>query len=155
MKICWILALLGCTVPGLALGGGMQKATVHAMRKVHCTQSIGGILGTIVGPSEDSECIEYEVRTEKVSYFIRPNRAILLLLDSDVSIKLAGNELLLHTSASVKDIRCNVVSMSLRSDSDKDKKERNYQDSRRCRTESGKEIPCADEPEDVRYQVAP
>jgi hypothetical protein len=155
MKTCWILALLCCTVPGLALGAGLQKAKVHAMRKVHCTtQNTGGILATIVGSGDgESECFEYELRTEKVTYFIRPNRAILLLLDSDVSIRLAGNELLLHTSESVKDIRCNVISMSLRSDSEK--KERNYQDSRRCRTESGKEIPCSDEPEDVRYQVAP
>ena len=116
MKICWILALLGCSIPTFALRGGMQKATVQAMRKVPCTgtesQSTGrnGFLSGLAGSSSGGgECIEYELRTEKVSYIIRPHRAILLLLGGDVSIKLADNELLLRTTESVKDIRCAVL----------------------------------------------
>jgi hypothetical protein len=36
MKICWILALFCCSTPLFGLSGGMEKATVHAMRKVPC-----------------------------------------------------------------------------------------------------------------------
>jgi hypothetical protein len=155
MKICWILALLCCSIPTFALRGGMEKATVHAMRKVPCmeTQSTGrgGILsGLLDGGSSGSvgECIEYELRTEKVTYIIRPNRAILLLLGGDVSIKLAGNELLLRTNDAAKDIRCSVLSMSLRSEAEK--RERSHQYTRNCYAESGREIPCPDEPQTFR-----
>jgi hypothetical protein len=154
MKICWILALLCCSIPTFAVRGGMEKATVHAMRKVPCTesQSTGrnGFLSGLAGSSGSgsSECIEYELRTEKVSYIIRPHRAILLLLGGDVSIKLADNELLLRTSQSVKDIRCAVLAMSLRSEAEiKDReRERSRPAPTRCHTESGREILCPDEP---------
>lgn len=151
MKICWILALLCCSIPTFALRGGMEKAIVHAMRKVPCmeSQSTGknGFLSGLAGTGSGSgECIEYELRTEKVSYTIRPHRAILLLLGGDVAIKLADSELLLHTSESVKDIRCSVIAMSLRSDAER--KERERERSRpapmRCYAESGREILCPD-----------
>jgi hypothetical protein len=151
MKICWILALLCCSIPTFALRGGMEKATVHSMRKVPCMESqntagnrlLSGLAGSSSG---GGECIEYELRTEKVSYIIRPRHAILLLLGGDVSIKLADNELLLRTSESVKDIRCAVLAMSLRSDAEK--KERERERSRpapmRCYAESGREVLCPD-----------
>jgi hypothetical protein len=95
-----------------------------------------------------NECIEYELRTGKVIYTIRPHRAILLLLGGDVAIKLAGSELLLRTSESVKDIRCSVFAMSLRSEAEKKERERERGRpiSTRCYTESGREIFCPDEP---------
>jgi hypothetical protein len=147
MKTYWIFALLLASIPTFALSGGMQKATVHAMRKVPCleTQSSGrgeALAGIVGGSSPANECIEYELRTEKVSYIIRPHRAILLLLGGDVSIKLAENELLLRTNEPGKDIRCAVLSMSLRSEAEKRERRR---DSQRCYAESGREIPCPDE----------
>jgi hypothetical protein len=110
MKTWPILLLLCCTVPGFALGGEMQKATVHSMRKVPCMDNpgAGGMVPGMTGViGVGSECTEYELRTTKVSYVIQPRRSVLLL---------AGGDLLLHTSESVKDIRCDVLSMSLLSD---------------------------------------
>lgn len=152
MKTCWILALLCCSVPVFAVRGGMEKATVHAMRKVPCMEAQGpnhgGFLAGLTGSSDAAnECIEYELRTGKVIYTIRPHRPILLLLGSDVAIKLAGSELLLRTSESVKDIRCSVLVMSLRSVAEKKDKDRELsRPTSRCYTESGREIFCPGEP---------
>jgi hypothetical protein len=155
MKIGWIFALLCCSIPTFALRGVMEKATVHAMRKVPCMEAQssgrGGMLsGLLAGGSSGTiaECVEYELRTEKVSYIIRPHRAVLLLLGGDVSIKLADSELLLRTGDGGKDIRCDVLSMSLRSEAEK--RERNHQYPRSCYAQSGREIPCPDEPGTVR-----
>jgi hypothetical protein len=161
MKTCWIFLLFSFSIPALALSGGMEKATVHAMRKAPCMEAQSasrgaGVLAGIAGTSDlgGNECIEYEIRTEKVSYVIRPNRAILLLLGGDVSIKLAGSELLLRTNESLKDIRCSVLAMTLRSEAEKREREREREASRpypqRCYTESGREFPCPDDAEDVR-----
>jgi len=155
MKTCWILVLLCSSLPALALSGGMEKATVQSMRKVPCmeTQSTGHggfISGLLDGgsPGMVNECIEYELRTDKVSYIIRPNRAILLLLGGNVLIKLADSELLLRTSNAPKDIRCAVLAMSLRSEAEKRDRERERARPAppRCYTESGQEIPCPYEP---------
>jgi hypothetical protein len=153
MKNCWILALLCCSVPIFALNGSMEKATVHAMRKVPCMESQntghGGFIAGLAGSSGvANECIEYELRTGKVIYTIRPHRAILLLLGGDVAIKLAGSDLLLRTNESVKDVRCSVIAMSLRSEAEKKERERERGRpvSLRCYTESGREIFCPDEP---------
>jgi hypothetical protein len=154
MKICWILVLL-CCAPILAFSGGIQKANVHSMRKVHCPegQSNGGILNAIIGPGDsDNDCIEYELRTEKVSYVIRPNRSVLLIPDSDVSFKMAGSILLLHTDDAPKDIRCAVISMELRSE--EEKKERSRPEPRNCRDKFNRDANCPDnpdEPANVRY----
>jgi hypothetical protein len=116
----------------------------------------GGILAGIAGTSGTgaNECTEYELRTEKVSYIIRPGRAILLLLGGDVSIKLAGSELLLRTSDSPKDIRCSVLAMTLRTEVEKKERERDRESSRefpsRCYTESGREILCPGESDALR-----
>jgi hypothetical protein len=129
----------------------MEKATVHAMRKVPCmeiqsTGRAGMLSGLVTGPSSGgvNECIEYELRTEKVSYIIRPHRAILLLLGGDVSIKLADNELLLRTSEAAKDIRCAVLAMSLRSEVEK-RERREHPAPQSCYAESGRQISCLDE----------
>jgi hypothetical protein len=152
MKICWTLVLLCGCIPAFALSGGMQKATVHAMRKVPCMEpqstGRGGVVSGLVfggGGGAVNECIEYELRTEKVSYIIRPHHAILLLLGGDVSIKLAENELLLRTSEAVKDIRCAVLAMSLCSEAEKRERERSAP--QRCYAESGRQISCRDESE--------
>jgi hypothetical protein len=148
MKIFYILVLLCCSVPALALRGGMEKATVQAMRKVPCTEvqssSHGGHLAELLAGNSNNvgECVEYELRTEKVSYIIRPHRAVLLLLGGDVSIKLADSELILHTNDGVKDIRCAVLAMTLRSEAEKQERNRAH----RCYAESGREIPCPNEP---------
>ena len=153
MKPCWILALLCCTIPAFALSGGMEKATVHAMRKVPCAEGQGsghggflsGFASVSAGPGTVGECIEYELYTAKVSYIIRPNRAILLLLGGDVSIKLAGDELLLRSSEAPKNLRCAVLAMSLLSDAEKTGG--SDQLSPRCYSRSGREYPCLEEPD--------
>ncbi len=143
-----ILALLCCTIPALALSGGLEKATVHAMRKVPCAQGqssshggfFSGLASATGGPGEIGECIEYELRTAKVSYIVRPNRAVLLLLGGDVSIKLAGGELFLRTSEAPRQLRCAVLAMSLLSDVEK--AEGGDPPLPRCYSRSGTEAPC-------------
>ena len=149
MRIGCILALLCSTNPALALSGVTEKATVHAMRNVPCmAQAI-----------DSDECIEYELRTGKVSYIIYPRRAILLEVGGDVVIRLAGNELMLRPSGAAKEIRCDVIAMMLRSEQEKKeqelewerdrKRERESQPSRYyprgCYTESGIEISCGEQ----------
>ena len=152
MKTCWILTLLCCSLPALALGGEMEKATVHSMRKVPCMDAAPqaarlGVLSNLVGGPSDigGECVEYELRTEKVSYVIRPHRPILLLLGGNVSIKFASSELLLRTAGAPKDIRCAVLAMSLRAAAEKaeQRSAHNYQSPVRC-FEAGREIRCPD-----------
>lgn len=148
MRSYWLLALLLSSIPTFALRGAMEKATVHAMRKVPCmeTQSTGrgGILAGLAGAGDGvNECIEYELRTEKVSYIIRPHRAVLLLLGGDVSIKFADSELLLRVNDGGKDIRCSVVAMSLRTDAEKREKAH----LRSCYAESGREVACPEDPD--------
>lgn len=149
MKTCWILVLLCAGFPAFALSGGMQKAVVHAMRKSPCTEGQSdaghhGVISGIIGTGTFSnQCIEYELLTNTVRYVIRPHVAILLLLGDDVYIKLAGDELLLRSSEAPKDIRCSVLSMSLRSDEDENEARREWNRSSVCRSESGEEVPCA------------
>ncbi len=160
MKSCWIFLLLCCSLPGLALSGGMEKASVHSMRKVPCAEiqstGRGGFLSGLANggssPGIVNECVEYELYSAKVSYIIRPHRAILLLLGGDVFIKLAGDELILHSSAQPKDIHCAVLAMTLRSEEEKREKEKEWEreheaEHRRnyppgCFTETGTAIPC-------------
>ncbi len=158
MKSCWILALLCCTLPAFALSGGMEKASVQAMRKVPCPGTAGrggfppGLVNGSSGPDNISECVEYELYTGKVSYIIRPHRAILLLLGGDVFIKLAGDQLILHTSAAPKYIHCAVLAMTLRSEDEKREKEKEWEREREaerrryyppsCFNETGTEVPC-------------
>jgi len=155
MKTCWILALFCSSIPAFALSGTMEKATVHAMRKVPCVEGQssghGGFLSGLANAGSagvPGECIEYEIQTAKVAYIIRPNRAILLLLGGDVSIKLAGDELLMHTSDTPKNIHCAVLAMSLLSDPEK--AELRDPAPPRCYASSGREIPCPLEPDPLR-----
>jgi hypothetical protein len=144
MKTCCILVLLCCAIPALALSGNMEKATVHSMRKVPCaeaqTSGRGGFFSGLAnsGVGMPGECVEYELHTAKVVYIIRPNRNILLLLGGDVSIKLAGDELLMRTPDAPKDVRCSVVGMSLLTDVNKSELTR----TRVCLNEDGREITC-------------
>lgn len=163
VKICCILALICSAPPALALNGSMERATVHAMRKVPCMEAqvsgSGEILAVNSGPDAGSvaaggpvagECIEYELRTGKVSYVIHPRRAILLEVGGQVSIKLAGKQLLLVASGGAKEIHCDVLSMTLRSEQEKREQEKEWerenQPSRHypsgCYTESGVEFSC-------------
>jgi hypothetical protein len=152
MKTCWIIALLCSSIPALALSGGMEKAVVHAMRKTPCAESPNNghrnaVLSELAGSAAGGgECIEYELRTQKVSYVIRPHVAILLLLGADVYIELAKDELLLHTSVVPKDIHCSVLAMSLRAKQE----QRERRQPPLCLSESGTEIACSDEPEPFR-----
>jgi len=154
MRKCWIFALLCCVIPGCAtpagaVMGAMEKATVHAMRKVPCMDSPGGGRPGFGGGGGVPECTEYELRSAKVSYRIRPRRSILLLLGGDVSIKLAGDQLLLHSNESVKDIHCDVLEMWLNSEEDKREQEKAWERERDrsynpqpCYSASGRETPC-------------
>jgi hypothetical protein len=149
-----------------ALSGSPERATVHAMRKVPCMEAqvpgIGEILAVSSGPDGGSvatggpvagECIEYELRTGKVSYVIHPHRAILLEVGGQVSIKLSGKQLLLQASGAAKEIRCDVLSMTLRSEQEKREQEKEWerenQPSRHypsgCYTESGMEFSCGED----------
>jgi len=157
MKTCWILALLISSFPAFALSGGMQKAVVHAMRKVPCTDGQSspghhGIIGGIVGTGGvGSECIEYELFTETVRYTVRPHIALLLLLGDDVTIKLAGDELLLRTSQVPKNIHCTVFAMSLRgSEEEENEANKEWRRSSVCVSESGEQVACSAESESFR-----
>ncbi len=164
-KICCILVLICSTIPALGLNGSMERATVHAMRKVPCTEARaagnGGMMAVSAGPdgvpvasgapvASAGECIEYELRTGKVSYVIHPHRAILLEVGGEVSIKLAGKQLILQTGDAAKEIHCDVRSMTLRSDQEKREQEKEWerdnQPSRQypsgCYNESGTEFSC-------------
>jgi hypothetical protein len=157
MKTCWLLVLLCSGFPAFALSGGMQKAVVHAMRKSHCTEGQSdpghhGVISEIIGTGTVSnQCVEYVLFTDTVRYVIRPRVAILLLLGDDVYIKLAGDELLLRSSEAPKNIRCAVLSMTLRG-SEEDENE--ARDERRhpsvCLSESGEEVPCSADPDTFR-----
>ncbi len=174
MKTGWISALLriklGCIIalicsaaPALALNGDMERATVHAMRKVPCMEARlagseeslaisaapeGGSMA-IVGPST-GECIEYELRTAKVSYIVHPHHAVLLEVGGEVSIKLAGKQLILQAGAA-KEIHCDVRSMTLRSEQEKREQQKEWERGNRpsrhypsgCYDESGTEFSCA------------
>jgi hypothetical protein len=160
MKTFWIFALLCCSLPAFALSGGMEKASVHAMRKVSCTDAQtpgrGGFLSGLANggnsPDIPNDCVEYELHTDKVSYIIRPHRVILLPLGGDVLIKLAGDGLILRISAEVKDLRCDVLAMTLRSEQDRREREKEWEREREaeggrqyppgCYTGTGTEIPC-------------
>ncbi len=166
-KFCCILVLICSTTPVLALNGSMERATVHAMRKVPCTEAraAGNVeimavnSGSDPGPvatapvASAGECIEYELRTGKVSYVIHPHRAILLEVGGEVSIKLAGKQLILQTGAAAKEIHCDVRSMTLRSDQEKREQEKEWErdnEPRRhypsgCYNESGTEFSCGED----------
>jgi hypothetical protein len=124
MKTFCIFAMLCCTIPAFALSGGMEKAIVYSMHKVPCPDSPGapraGTLppGYSEVPDAGGQCVEYELRTEKVSYIIRPRHVVLLLLGGSVAIKFAGSELLVHTGDYVKDIHCAVLAMTLRTEAE-------------------------------------
>lgn len=149
MKIWPILLLVSMTVPALAVSGEMQKATVHSMRKVPCLDSpsavnpyaYGAAITGVPAVTGVGDCVEYELRTAKVSYVIQPRRTILLLVGGDVSIKLAGGNLLLQTSESNKDIRCDVLSMTLLSEVER-KENQNHAPPPLCVDQIGRVVAC-------------
>ncbi len=167
MKICWFLVLLcvlkiGCILAllcstnlALALSGGLERATVHSMRKVPCMPvPLNLPLSPDPKPGfapDPTQCVEYELRTGKVSYIIQPHHAILLAVGGAVTIRLAGNELMLRSSATTKEIRCSVLAMTLRSEEDKKETETEHESqpgrpaSGGCYTEAGFEISCAEQ----------
>jgi hypothetical protein len=139
MKTCTILVLLcvvkiGCIVallcsakPAAALGGGMETATVHSMRKVACMEDLAMAAHSVYAMAPGAvpaNCVEYELRTAKVSYTIQPRHAVLLLVGGDVGIRLTGNELILRSAGAVKEVRCDVLTMALRTEAEKKEKER-------------------------------
>lgn len=163
VKNCCILALICSTAPVFALNGGLERATVHAMRKAPCMVAraagngeilpvSGGPEATVPNPA-GTECVQYELRTGTVSYVIHPHRTILLEVGGEVSIKLTGRQLILQTSSEAKEIRCDVLSMTLRSEEERREKEREWehdnQPSRRyssgCDTASGGGFSCEDD----------
>lgn len=155
MKTCWILVLLCSSFPAFALGGGLQRAVVQAMRKSSCAdgQSSGqhGAIAEIFGTSGGNECVEYVLFTERVRYVIRPRVAILLLLGDDVYIKLAGDQLLLRTSEARKDVHCAVLSMTLRGSEEEENEARDERSRPSvCLSNTGDEIPCAADREAFR-----
>lgn len=160
MKIWCIPFLLCLTTSMFALSAEMERATVHGMRKVPCMEArwdgSGEILSVSTVPEAGpmvAECIEYELRTGRVSYVIHPRRAILLEVGGEVAIRLAGKQLILQTSSDAKEIRCDVLSMTLRSEEEKKEKDkewdREHQPIRRyptgCYTDSGIEFSCGED----------
>jgi hypothetical protein len=159
-KIWCISALLCLTTSAFALSAEMERATVHGMRKVPCMEAQlagGGEILSVSAVTETgpvaAECTEYELRTGRVSYIIHPRRAILLEVGGEVAIRLAGKQLMLRTSSDVKEIRCDVLSMTLRSEEEKKEKdkewERQHQPIRQypsgCYTDSGIEFSCGED----------
>ncbi len=169
LKFCCMLSLICSTSSALALNGEMERAVVRSMRKVPCMATAGmeallassapgyGPVPASAGPeagpvtgSVTGQCIEYELHTGKVSYVIQPRHAILLEVGGEVAIKLVGKNLILQPAGLAKEIHCDVLSMTLRSDEEKKEKdkewERENQPSRHyttgCYTESGIEFNC-------------
>ncbi len=161
-----IFALICSTAPALALNGNMERATVHAMRKVPCIEAqlpgSGETLAVSAAPDGGpvatggpitGECIEYELRTGKVSYIVHPHHAVLLEVGGEVSIKLAGKQLILQTGGAAKEIHCDVRSMTLRSEQEKREQEKEWERNNRpirhypsgCYDESGTEFSCAED----------
>jgi hypothetical protein len=138
LRYALFLLLLCAAIPAFAVRDGGEKATVYAMRKLPCSQVLPQMTGYPAMPrgADDHECVEYELHTAKVTYIIVPRREVLLLVGSEVNIRMASSELLVHTQDSAKDIRCSVVSMSLRSESEQ------RQSSASCYSESGRPIAC-------------
>jgi hypothetical protein len=155
MKSGWMVVLLGlgivggisCT-PAAALSGGMEKAVVQAMRRVPCAEGQSGehnkVVSAIAGAGGDGTCMEYQLHTARVSYVIRPRVAVLLHLGDDVYIKLFKDELLLRTGQAPKDIRCSVLSMKLRGDSDAEEKEVRRHPAI-CLSETGEAVACTED----------
>lgn len=140
--------LVFIALPALAVNGNMEKAVVFAMHKVPCPDNPQAMrnaqFAAIMGaPDMGGECMEYELRTSKVSYVIRPRNSILLLLGSSVTIRPVRGDLLLRSSDLPKEIRCLVMSMTMRSEAERNARQKQAQLQQPVRCFDGAtEIPC-------------
>ncbi|MDR3762566.1 MAG: hypothetical protein P4M01_00570 [Acidobacteriota bacterium] len=141
MKLRRVLLLSSVFVcfalPAWAVNGNMEKAVVFAMHKVPCPDDPQAMrsaqLATALGGHEvGGDCMEYELRTEKVSYVIRPHNSVLLLLGSSVTIRPIRGDLILHSGDQPKDVRCQVMSMTLRTEAERKSRQKQAQAPARC-----------------------
>jgi hypothetical protein len=131
----------------------MEKATVYSMHKVPCEGSmpVAGMpqqpgMPPIIMGGDGRECTEYELRTAKVSYIIRPRHEVLLMLGGEVLIRLAQSELLVLSSNSPKEIHCAVLAMSLRSETERRERDRSRVSHTVCFDEQGRVVRCPEMP---------
>lgn len=139
----WTFVLLCPSLPALALSGNVEQATVTSMHRVAC-QPVQTLISTgqhgeaANAPRED--CVEYELRTATVSYIVRPRSPVLLLLGSNVSLRVVKDKLMLRTAETPREIHCAVVAMSLL-----EGEERPQRRAPACLNSLGEEIPCLEE----------
>ncbi len=132
-----VFVFVSFALPALAVSGNMEKAMVFSMRKVPCpdAQAMRGVqMSPMMGRDMGGDCMEYELRTDKVSYVIRPRNSVLLLLGSSVMIRPVRGELAMRSSDQPKEIRCLVMSMTLRTEAERNTRQKQvqYQPPVRC-----------------------
>jgi hypothetical protein len=145
-RCCLLVVLCCCALPAFGLAGGMERAIVHVMRKVPCEDSGQGLPpGMAAQPmaaAGEGSCLEYELRTKKVSYVIRPHKQVLLMVGEEVMIRLAINDLIVSSPWLPKDVRCSVHSMMLLTEAEREeRRERERPVIVRC-YEDGQPTPC-------------
>ena len=142
-----LFVLCCCALPALGLAGGMERAIVHVMRKVPCEDSGQGRglppgMATPMVAANEGGCLEYELRTKKVSYVIRPHKQVLLMVGEEVMIRLAVSELIVSSPGLPKEVRCGVHSMMLLTEAEREeRRERERPVIVRC-YENGQLAPC-------------
>lgn len=149
MKRCCLFLILCFALPAFGLAGGMERAIVHVMRKVPCEGSAAfqappmGMGGVQAGTSTGGDCLEYELRTKKVSYVVRPHKQVLLMVGEEVTIRLAISELLVSSPGLPREVKCSVHSMVLLSEAERNDRRQQQQQPviLRC-YDNGQAVPC-------------
>ena len=126
-----VFVFVSFALPALAVSGNMEKAMVFAMRKIPCPDNPQAMrsasVAAMFGGEVNGDCMEYELRTEKVNYVIRPRNSVLLLLGSTVTIRPMRGELVLRSSDLPKEVRCAVMSMVLRTEAERTARQKQAQ----------------------------
>jgi chorismate synthase len=102
-----------------------------------------GMGGMQAGMSSGGECLEYELRTKKVSYVVRPHKQVLLMVGEEVTIRLAISDLIVSSPGLPREVKCSVHSMVLLSEAERNERRQQQQQPviLRC-YDNGQAVPC-------------